>query len=75
MKKTMINEFLEKYLYDNYLQNGETIVKYSFERILRRVTQTYFFYIKLIVEDSNGFCLERWVLLGSSPRKSHKSSS
>lgn len=65
----MINEYLEKFLYDTYLQNGETLVNYRFQRELHRESQTYRFYILLIIEDSNGFLSDRYVLLGSSPRK------
>lgn len=71
----MINEYFAKFLYDNYLQTGETIVKYRFLRQLRRDTQVYSFNIVLIIEDSNGFCFERFVFLGTSPRKNPKFSS
>ena len=64
----MINEYLSKFLYDNYVQNGETIVKYCFERQLHRESQTYSFYIVIIIEDSNGLLVNRRILLGTTPR-------
>lgn len=67
---TMINECLEKFLYDNYLQNGETLVKYRFSRDLHRQSQMYRFYITLIVEDSNGIWRDINILLGTTSRNS-----
>lgn len=64
----MINEYLAKFIYDNYALPGETVVKYRFDRELHRHSQTYRYFLRLIIEDSNGILRDVDVLLGTSCR-------
>ena len=66
----MINDKLHKMVFKEYVLPSESFISYKFVRELNRDTQTYSFILKLYVEDKAlGFCNERIILLGTSPRK------
>lgn len=66
----MIADKLLDWVHADYLLPGEILLSYEFERKLCRTTQCYSFFLVIYAENyETGFCTNRSILLGSSPRK------
>lgn len=69
----MISDKLQQLVINEYVLPNERLLSYKFVRKLNRSTQSYVFLLNIYVEDIGyGFCVERSILLGSSPRSPRK---
>ena len=65
----MIDKKLMEFVNPDYVRIGERVIGYKFSRQLNRSTQTYNFYLNIVVEhELTGLRISRCILLGSSKR-------
>lgn len=65
----MICDKLLDIVLSNYVHDGERLIGHKFFRQLNSRTQTYYYYLKIVVEREDfGLCIDRTILLGTSLR-------